>query len=75
MTDGISLPERVTHVKVGDKDVYLVGTAHLSKESVQDVRTTVEQVRPQAICVELCKSRHQAHHPSRQSGAGWTFSR
>jgi len=60
MTDGISLPERVSHVKVADKDVYLVGTAHLSLESVQDVRTTVEQVQPQTICVELCKSRHQA---------------
>lgn len=60
MTDGISLPERVSHVQVADKDVYLVGTAHLSQESVQDVRTTVEQVQPQTICVELCKSRHQA---------------
>ncbi len=60
MTNGISLPERVSHVKVDGKDVYLVGTAHLSQESVQDVRTTVEQVRPQTICVELCKSRHQA---------------
>ena len=60
MTDNLTLPERVTHVKVGDKDVYLVGTAHLSKESVEDVRTTIEQVRPQAVCVELCKARHQA---------------
>ncbi len=59
MVDDKLLPERVTHVKVGDKDVYLVGTAHLSTESVQDVRTTVELVQPQAICVELCKSRHQ----------------
>jgi pheromone shutdown-related protein TraB len=58
--DGILLPERVSHVMVDDKDVYLVGTAHLSQESVQDVRTTVEQVQPQTICVELCKSRHQA---------------
>ena len=54
------MPPRVTHVKVEDKDVYLVGTAHISKESVEDVRTTVEQVRPDAICVELCKARHQA---------------
>jgi pheromone shutdown-related protein TraB len=37
-----------------------VGTAHISPESVEDVRTTVEQVRPDAICVELCKARHQA---------------
>jgi len=60
MIDGFSLPERVSHVKVDDKDVYLVGTAHLSQESVQDVRTTIEQVHPETVCVELCKSRHQA---------------
>lgn len=56
----LQLPSRVTHVRVGDKDVYLVGTAHVSKESVEDVRTTIEQVRPDAVCVELCKARHQA---------------
>jgi pheromone shutdown-related protein TraB len=56
----IQLPERVTHVRVEDKDVYLVGTAHISQDSVEDVRATVEQVRPEAICVELCKARHQA---------------
>jgi pheromone shutdown-related protein TraB len=60
MSNEFSLPERVSHVKADDKDVYIVGTAHLSQESVQDVRTTVEQVHPETICVELCKSRHQA---------------
>ena len=54
------LPERVTHVKVADRDVYLVGTAHVSKDSVEDVRATIEQVRPETVCVELCKARHQA---------------
>ena len=60
MSNEFSRPERVCHVKAEDKDVYIVGTAHLSQESVQDVRTTVEQVHPETICVELCKSRHQA---------------
>jgi len=60
MSSGFPLPERVCHVKVEDKDIYIVGTAHLSQESVEDVQTTVEQVHPQTICVELCKSRHQA---------------
>ena len=61
MTDQLeTLPERVTHVRVEDKDVYLVGTAHISKESVEDVRATIEQVRPDTVCVELCRARHQA---------------
>jgi pheromone shutdown-related protein TraB len=54
------LPDRVTHVKLGEKDVYLVGTAHVSKDSVEDVRATIEQIRPDTVCVELCKARHQA---------------
>ena len=58
--DPSQLPSRVTHVRVGDKDVFLVGTAHVSKDSVEDVRTTVEQVRPDTVCIELCKARHQA---------------
>jgi pheromone shutdown-related protein TraB len=60
MQESMQLPERVAHVRVGDKDVYLVGTAHISRESVEDVRTTVEQIRPDTICIELCKARHQA---------------
>lgn len=58
--DNIALPERVTAVQANGKDIYLVGTAHLSNESVADVETTVEQVRPDAICVELCQGRYQA---------------
>ncbi len=58
--DNVTLPERVTHVTVDDKDVYLVGTAHLSNESVDDVQTTVEMVKPDAIGVELCQGRYQA---------------
>jgi len=54
------LPPRVSHVQVENKDVYLVGTAHISRESVEDVRATIEQVRPDAVCVELCQARHQA---------------
>lgn len=58
-TDNIALPERVAHVKAEGKDIYLVGTAHLSNESVEDVQTTVEQVKPDSICVELCQGRYQ----------------
>jgi len=55
----VALPESVEHVRVGEKDVYLVGTAHVSKQSVDDVRLAVEALTPDTICVELCPSRHQ----------------
>ena len=58
-SDG-TLPESVHHVTVDGKDIYLVGTAHVSKKSVEDVSSTVEAVNPDAICVELCAARHRA---------------
>ncbi|HSW40592.1 MAG TPA: TraB/GumN family protein [Acidobacteriota bacterium] len=54
------LPESVTPITVDDKEIYIVGTAHLSKESVDDVQTTIELIKPDAICVELCPGRYQS---------------
>lgn len=55
-----NLPESVTVVEEEGKRFFLVGTAHVSRESVEDVRKTVEIVRPDAICIELCQARYQA---------------
>ena len=53
-----SLPETVTVLRCPNGAVvYLVGTAHFSKESVRDVRETIRKVRPNAVVVELCKER------------------
>ncbi|MBW8034921.1 MAG: TraB/GumN family protein [Planctomycetes bacterium] len=61
MTDPqIKLPDNVETIKLGEKTVYLVGTAHVSKESVEDVRATVAAVNPDAICVELCQARYKS---------------
>ncbi len=55
-----NLPESVTVVEEGGKRFFLVGTAHVSKQSVEDVRQTIELVQPDAVCVELCPARHQS---------------
>ncbi len=55
-----TLPASVHHVTIDGKNIYLVGTAHVSKKSVEDVSCTVETVNPDAICVELCAARHKA---------------
>jgi len=54
------LPQSVALVQVDGKEVYLVGTAHVSKRSVEDVRATIEAVRPDAVCIELCAGRYEA---------------
>ncbi|HPS55857.1 MAG TPA: TraB/GumN family protein [Sedimentisphaerales bacterium] len=56
----ITLSDSVAHITVDGREVYLVGTAHVSKESVDDVRNTVALVKPDSICVELCAGRHKA---------------
>ncbi|XP_078091701.1 traB domain-containing protein-like [Mustelus asterias] len=37
--------------------VYLVGTIHFSKQSIQDVREIIQKVQPDAVVLELCQSR------------------
>ena len=37
--------------------VYLVGTAHVSRQSGEDVQRVIQAVRPQNVVVELCSSR------------------
>ncbi|MBM3309235.1 MAG: TraB/GumN family protein [Candidatus Altiarchaeales archaeon] len=51
---------KVTTVNIPGKKVFLVGTAHVSDESVNLVRETIERETPDAVAVELCKQRHQS---------------
>ncbi len=47
----------IEELEVGGKKVVLVGTAHVSEESVQDVKEAVDKYRPDTVCVELDKER------------------
>ena len=42
--------------------VYLVGTAHFSKESCEDVRRVIEATQPDIVLLELCKARTNLLH-------------
>ncbi len=50
----------VHRLSFAGKEVVLIGTAHVSKESVERVKTVISAERPDTVCVELCPSRHQA---------------
>lgn len=54
------LPDSVTPLEVNGKTVYLVGTAHVSRQSVDDVRHSIEMIQPDTVCVELCPVRYKA---------------
>lgn len=42
------------------RTVTLIGTAHVSQESADLVRQTIETEQPDTVCVELCESRLQS---------------
>ena len=43
-----------------EKEIILVGTAHVSRESVHLVKKLIEDETPDTVCVELCPSRYQS---------------
>jgi len=53
-----NLPETVCLIR-GERGakVYVVGTAHFSKESQADVAKVIQAVKPHCVVVELCSSR------------------
>jgi len=46
-------------IKVND-NIILVGTAHISKDSVKEVKEVIEKYKPDVVAVELCKRRYEA---------------
>ncbi|MBQ32061.1 MAG: conjugal transfer protein TraB [Deltaproteobacteria bacterium] len=53
-------PSTVHEVEHEGKRIVLVGTAHISASSVQEVKEVLERECPDTVCVELCESRLSA---------------
>ncbi|GAF70208.1 unnamed protein product, partial [marine sediment metagenome] len=50
-----------THIlKKEGKEILLVGTAHVSKDSAREVKELIEQEKPDSVCVELCSTRYNS---------------
>ncbi len=50
----------VTRIEYQGREIYLVGTAHVSQKSVEEVERVIAEVRPNTVCVELDQGRHAA---------------
>jgi pheromone shutdown-related protein TraB len=50
----------VTQLVFGDTTFHVVGTAHISQRSVDEVREVIAAVQPEVVCVELDKTRFDA---------------
>jgi pheromone shutdown-related protein TraB len=50
----------VTRVTVGEREFMLLGTAHVSQESVEQVAQVINEERPDRVCVEIDAARYDA---------------
>ena len=50
----------VERLTVHDREIILVGTAHISAESVELVHQVIERERPDCVCIELDERRYRA---------------
>jgi len=50
--------DNVHRLELGSKQIILIGTAHVSPQSVEDVKEIIQTEKPDTVCVELCKSRY-----------------
>ena len=52
--------DNVDHIPLGDRSIYLVGTAHISKKSVELAEEIIREIKPDSVAVELCHSRYES---------------
>ena len=50
----------VTHVERDGREITIVGTAHVSQKSVEEVRRVILDTKPDTVCVELDRGRHES---------------
>ncbi len=50
----------IEKIQVGDKEITLIGTAHISQASTDEVAEVIERERPDCVAVELCSVRHES---------------
>lgn len=52
--------ENITNLVIDGKEIILIGTAHVSKKSAEEVKEVIETEMPDAVCIELDEQRFQS---------------
>lgn len=50
----------MTRLHLNGKEIILVGTAHVSRHSAEQVKEVIEAEQPDSVCIELDKQRYQS---------------
>ncbi len=61
------MAQEMTRLAVEGREIVLLGTAHVSRESVEEVRRVINEEKPDRVCVELDEGRHT----SMSQGNSW----
>jgi pheromone shutdown-related protein TraB len=56
----MSVAGNVTRLEYQGREIHLIGTAHVSKRSVEEVTRVIRDLRPDTVCVELDAVRYEA---------------
>ncbi|TFB14621.1 TraB/GumN family protein [Filobacillus milosensis] len=52
--------ENITRINLDGKEVIIIGTAHVSKQSAEQVKEVIEAEQPDSVCVELDQQRYKS---------------
>jgi len=52
--------DNIHRLTFDDREITLIGTAHVSRESADLVTRVIEEEKPDTVCIELCESRYKA---------------
>lgn len=47
-------------ISLNGKQYILIGTAHISRESIDEVSEVIQETKPDSVCVELCAGRYES---------------
>jgi pheromone shutdown-related protein TraB len=50
----------LTRLRLGQREIVLLGTAHISSRSVAEVRQVIQAERPDRVCIELDEARYNS---------------
>lgn len=60
MVEVQSFRDNVDLLKLGDRSIYLIGTAHVSQSSADLATEIIQEIKPDSVAVELCEARYKS---------------
>ena len=60
--------QTIKTLELQGRTITLVGTAHISKDSIEEVSTVIRELKPSRVCIELDGDRYR----SMQNEKGWS---